>query len=67
MYAIEKHAISVYTKNCFELFSEEVDKSTEYVVYDGKEENSYLVIHNNADTRKDRARVVFYVTVQEDG
>jgi len=51
MYAIEKHAISVYTKNCFELFSEEVDKSTDYLVSPGKEENSYFVIHNNADTR----------------
>jgi hypothetical protein len=66
MYAIEKHAITVYTKNCFALFSEEVDKSTDYLVSPGKEKNSYFVIHNNAETRKDWARVVFYVTVQAD-
>lgn len=66
MYPIEKHAIKVYTKNCFQLFSEEVDKSTDYEV-GGDEENSYLVVHINAETRKHWARVVFTVRVEDDG
>lgn len=67
MYALEKHAITVYTKNCFELFSEEVDKATQYDVAEGGEENTFTVIHNNAETRKHWARILFTVKVDEDG
>lgn len=67
MYALEKHAISVYTKNCFQLFSEEVDKATQYDVAEGSQENTFTVTHNNAETRQQWARVVFNVTVDENG
>jgi len=66
MYAIETHAISVYTKNCFQLFSEEVDKSTEYIVLEG-EDNTFYVIHNNTERRKHWARVIFTVQIKEGG
>jgi hypothetical protein len=67
MYAIEKHAISIYTKNVFQLFSAEVDKATEYGVEEGEEDDTYIVIHNNADTRKHWARVIFKVKLEDDG
>lgn len=67
MYAIEKHAITVYTKNCFQLFSEEVDKATEYDVEEGDEDDTYIVTHNNAETRKHWARVVFTIKVEDEG
>lgn len=66
-YAIEKDAIRVYTKNCFKLFSEEVDNATQYVVREGEEENSYYVIHNNAETRKHWACVLFSVKIEDGG
>lgn len=67
MYALEKHAITVYTKNCFKLFSEEVDKATDYEVIEGRYENTYTVMHNNAETRKHWARVLFTVIVEDNG
>lgn len=66
VYAIEKHAISVYTKNCFQLFNEEVDKATHYMVQVG-EDNTYYAIHNNAEHRKDWAHVIFSVKVEDGG
>lgn len=66
MYALEKHAITIYTRNCFQLFSEEVDKATEFEAINGREENTYTIIHNNAETRKHWARVLFNV-VEDDG
>lgn len=64
---LEQHAISVYTKNCFQLFSEEVDKSMQYDVAQAAEQNSYYVRHNNAETRKVWECVVFSVKVEDGG
>lgn len=57
----------MYTKKCFELFSEEVDKGIDYIVQEGDEENIYFVIHNNAETRKHWARVIFKVEIKDAG
>lgn len=56
----------MYTKNSFQLFSEEVDKATEYLVHVG-EVNTYYVVHNNAETKKHWARVIFTVKVEDGG
>lgn len=57
----------MYTKNCFQLFSDEVDKATQYVVHEAEEDNTYYAVHNNAETRKQWACVVFTVKVEDDG
>lgn len=67
VYAIEKHAFKVYTKNCFQLFSAEVDKASQYGVVRHDSDNTFKVIHNNAEIRKDWARSVFIVVVENDG
>ncbi|KAL6626809.1 hypothetical protein ACP70R_030535 [Stipagrostis hirtigluma subsp. patula] len=67
VYAIEKHAMSIYTKNVFDLFREEVDKSTNYNVVRQLGTNNFSVIHNNAEKRQKWARVTFAVSVSGDG
>ncbi|CAL4989585.1 unnamed protein product [Urochloa decumbens] len=65
--AIEKHAISLYTRKAGNLFSEEVDKAADYNVTEGLEANEFRVVHNNEEVRKKWARVVFTVKIEDDG
>ncbi|KAL6609415.1 hypothetical protein ACP70R_039384 [Stipagrostis hirtigluma subsp. patula] len=67
VYAIEKHAMAIYTKKVFELFREEVDKSTHYNVVRGDGSNTYNVVHSNAEKRKIWARVNFVVRIDDSG
>jgi hypothetical protein len=67
MPAIEKHAISLYTRKAGQLFSAEVDKSADYNVVQGLASNEVRVIHNNEEVRKKWARVVFTVRIEDNG
>lgn len=44
-----------------------MDKATEYDVEEAEEDNTYIVTHNNAETRKHWARVNFEVAVEGNG
>lgn len=65
MFAIEKHALSVYTRKVSELFSSEVDKAAQYNVYQGDSIDEVKVVHCN-ENRKHWARDVFTVQIQKD-
>ncbi|PUZ56378.1 hypothetical protein GQ55_5G292900 [Panicum hallii var. hallii] len=65
VYAIEKHALSVYTKKVCQLFSSEVDKSADYNVAQGDSHDEVKVVHYNEEVRKHWARSVFNVKINE--
>jgi len=49
------------------LFRAEVDKASQYGVVRHDSGNTFKVTHNNAEIRKDWARSVFTVVVENDG
>ncbi|RLN35449.1 hypothetical protein C2845_PM03G22420 [Panicum miliaceum] len=65
--AIEKHAISLYTRRACQLFSEEVDKSADYNVLQVLMPNEVRVVHSNDEVRKKWAFVSFTVRIGDDG
>ncbi|RLM79844.1 hypothetical protein C2845_PM12G14680 [Panicum miliaceum] len=67
VYAIEKHAISIYTKNTYGLFRQEVDRAAQYRVVQGSDDKQFFAVHSNAEFRKKWARMEFCVTVENDG
>lgn len=66
LWAIERHALSIYTRAAFELFRSEVDKASNYKI-DGNEGNVYTISHDNAPIRARWARVHFNVEVLDGG
>lgn len=66
LWAVERHALKIYTKAAFELFRSEVDKTSNYEVSD-PDGGTYIVSHDNAEKRARWARVHFKVEVIGDG
>lgn len=66
LWAIERHALSIYTRAAFELFRSEVDKASNYVI-GGNQGNVYTISHDNAPIRARWARVHFKVEVIDGG
>lgn len=66
LWAIERHALTIYTKAAFELFRSEVDKASNYVI-SNEEGNTYTISHDNAPVRAQWARVHFKVQVVDGG
>lgn len=67
IYPSEKHAISLYTKKAYELFSGEVDKAIHYNVIQGAAKNEFTVVHYNAELREHWRHSVFTVKVVDAG
>jgi hypothetical protein len=66
-WAIEIHAMQVYTNAAYELFRSQVDKSTRYNVDDTNAPSVYLVVHDKAKQRERWSRVEFSVRVLDGG
>lgn len=62
LWAIERHALSIYTKAAFQLFRSEVDKTSNYVL-SGYCGNTFTISHDNPAKRAHWARVHFKVEV----
>lgn len=66
LWAIERHALKVYTKAAFELFRAECDKASNYKA--GRPVgNVYTVSHDRAEKRAHWQRVHFKVEVLDGG
>uniref|UniRef100_A0A0A9DIY1 SWIM-type domain-containing protein n=1 Tax=Arundo donax TaxID=35708 RepID=A0A0A9DIY1_ARUDO len=63
---IEAHAASLYTWAAYELFLEELTKSTAYVVVDTKDPWVYNVVHVEHERRERWSKVEFKVCVDQE-
>ncbi|KAF8656681.1 hypothetical protein HU200_060547 [Digitaria exilis] len=66
LWAVERHALSIYTKAAFELFRKEVDKASNYILT-ARDGNVFTISHDNPAKRKAWARVHFKVEMLDNG
>ncbi|RLN22975.1 hypothetical protein C2845_PM07G11820 [Panicum miliaceum] len=66
LWALERHALSIYTKAAFELFHKEVDKASNYVLTARDGEN-FTISHDNPSKRAHWARVHYKVEMLDNG
>jgi hypothetical protein len=59
VYAIETHAMSIYTKKVCKLFSEEVDKLAHYNVVAGYSFDEVKVVHYNEEKKEEMGSYCF--------
>uniref|UniRef100_A0A0A9DKB0 SWIM-type domain-containing protein n=1 Tax=Arundo donax TaxID=35708 RepID=A0A0A9DKB0_ARUDO len=62
---IEGHAATLYTRAAYELFLEELHKSTAYILEDTDKPLIYKVVHIEKERREKWSKVEFYVSVDE--
>lgn len=65
--AIERHASKVYTRAMFEQFGRLLIEGTAYNVTEVEKMKRYVATHNNAAKREKWSRVVYEVTVKDNG
>uniref|UniRef100_A0A0A9GC20 Protein FAR1-RELATED SEQUENCE n=1 Tax=Arundo donax TaxID=35708 RepID=A0A0A9GC20_ARUDO len=63
---IEDHAAKIYTKKVYELFLEELHKTTAFIVTQTENPHVYKLVHIESERRQKWSKVVFEVTVDEE-
>jgi hypothetical protein len=66
LWALERHALSIYTKVAFGLFRREVDKASNYVL-SAREGDIFTISHDNPAKRARWARVHYKVKIIDNG
>jgi hypothetical protein len=66
MWALEHHAVSIYTKAAFGLFRREVDKASNYVL-SATDGDMFTISHDNPSKRARWARVHYKVKIIDKG
>jgi hypothetical protein len=64
---IERHASKIYTKAMFEQFGQNLFESGYYWVEEVEVGRRYLARHVNSETREKWSRVIYEVTIDENG